>query len=469
MQHSKNQFSFLQNPQTQHGAAFLFLLWWFTMPFQSKLLGVSLGPLTIYPNLILSLLLAPSVLFSFRKMHKYSLFLLLFLGGWFFFGLLFGVFSGWSSAAFFDVRNLLLQLLFGIVLVGMYGFLGKEKFLTQTKLGLKAMLAVFLMVGLVEFLTGIHVAGDKTQELITLPVGNNFYAPMFIFDNQNTYLTYLIGTNLLLIILDPTWRTNKLLLVICWLLIYLFAVYGDSNFAKWIVYLNIVFIGSQYLVDYYSKKTTWIFLLLGSMIFFTFFQNKLFLGPLFENSADYRINALTMLSKDTMGYQIFPAREKLSKKEQKDIILFMDSVHKNNPEKSVNVRKQMILLGVQMLKEKPVIGFGPGGYFTESVKRKDEFHMGTQRSAHNFPLEIISQYGIIGWFYFAFFGFICFSMIRKSGAIISKENTLFYIVLISLSLLWLMPSSFLLIEIHRLILPLFVLVLVSRKTELNNG
>ena len=205
------------------------------------------------------------------------------------------------------------------------------------------------------------------------------------------------------------------------------------------------------------------------MIFFTFFQNKLFLGPLLENSADYRINALTMLSKDSTGYHIILAREKLTKKEQKEVVLYMDSVHKNNPEKSVNVRKQMILLGIQMLKEKPLSGFGPGGYFTESVKRNNEFHMGTQRSAHNFPLEIISQYGLIGWFYFAFFGFVFISMIRKMGSIISKENALFCIVLISLSLLWLMPSSFLLLEIHRLILPLFVLVLVSRKTELNNG
>jgi hypothetical protein len=469
VQNYNNQFSFILNPKSQHWAGLLFLLWWFTMPFQSKLLGVSLGPLTIYPNLILSLILAPSVLLSFRKIHKCSLLLLLFFGGWFLYGFLFVVFSGWSSAAFFDVRNLLLQLLFGIVLVGMYGLLGKDKFMTQTKKGLKAMLVVFLIVGLVEFLTGIHFAGDKTQELIHLPVGNNFYAPMFIFDNQNTYLTYLIGTNLLLIVVDPIWRTNKLLLIICWLLIYLFAVYADSNFAKWIVYLNIFFIGFQYVFEFYSKKNVWIFLLLGSMIFFTFFQNKLFLGPLLENSADYRINALTMLSKDSSGYHIIPAREKLTKKEQKEVILYMDSVHKNNPEKSVNVRKQMILLGIQMLKEKPVSGFGPGGYFTESVKRNNEFHMGTQRSAHNFPLEIISQYGLIGWFYFALFGFVCISMIRKTGSIISKENALFYIVLISLSLLWLMPSSFLLLEIHRLILPLFVLVLVSRKTELNNG
>lgn len=457
------------NPQSHRVVALLFLLWWLTLPFQSKILGISLGPLTIYPNLILSLILAPSVLLCFGRLHKYMLVLLVFLIGWFIYGLVFGSLRGWNAAAIFDVRNLGLQLLFALVLVGMFGFLGKDKFMSQVKIGLKSMLLVFFIVGFIEFLTGIHFAGDKTIELITLPVGNNFYAPMFIYDNQNTFLTYIIGTNLLLMILDRSWRENNWRLGMVWMGIFLFAVYADSNFAKWIVYLNLGFLALQYGAERFSKKKLVIGVSLSAMLLLSFYQNPLFYGPLLENSASYRINSLTLLESDSDGYTITPAREKLSKQEQKKVIEYMDSIHKNNPEKSVNVRKQMILLGIQMLKEKPLSGFGPGGYFTESVKRNNEFHMGTQRSAHNFPLEIISQYGLIGWFYFAFFGFVCISMIRKMGSIISKENALFCIVLISLSLLWLMPSSFLLLEIHRLILPLFVLVLVSRKTELKNG
>jgi O-antigen ligase len=129
----------------------------------------------------------------------------------------------------------------------------------------------------------------------------------------------------------------------------------------------------------------------------------------------------------------------------------------------------MILLGAQLIKEKPFTGAGPGGYATASVVKNKEFNMGTQRSPHNFPLEIISQYGLIGWIYFGFLGFVCISLVRTSNSFFSFENSYFYVVLCSLFFIWMMPSSFLLLEIHRLILPLFLLVLLVRKIELNNG
>ena len=457
------------NSQSRLVVAQLFLLWWLTMPFQSKILGISLGPLTIYPNLILSLILAPSVLFCYGKLHKYMLALLVFLIGWFIYGLVFGSIQGWNAAAVFDVRNLGLQVLFAIVLVGMFGYLGKDKFMNQVRIGLKSMLLVFFIVGFIEFLTGIHFAGDKTLELITLPVGNNFYAPMFIFDNQNTFLTYIIGTHLLLMILDRSWRENKWRLGMVWMGIFLFAVYADSNFAKWIVYLNLGYLAFQYGIEHFSRKKLLIGGLLGAMLQLTFYQNPLFYGPLLENSASYRINTLTLLESDSTGYNLTPAREKLSKQEQKKVIDYMDSLHKSNPEKSVNVRKQMILLGAHLIKEKPFTGVGPGGYATESVNQNKEFHMGTQRSPHNFPLEIISQYGLIGWIYFGFLGFIVISIVRASSSFLSFENGIFFVVLCSLFLIWMMPSSFLLLEIHRLILPLFLVVFLIRKSEVNNG
>jgi hypothetical protein len=465
----KNRFSFLMNSQSRLVVSQLFLLWWLTMPFQSKILGISLGPLTIYPNLILSLILAPSVLLCYGKLHKYMLALLVFLIGWFIYGLVFGSIQGWNAAAVFDVRNLGLQVLFAIVLVGMFGYLGKDKFMNQVRIGLKSMLLVFFIVGFIEFLTGIHFAGDKTLELITLPVGNNFYAPMFIFDNQNTFLTYIIGTHLLLIVLDRSWRENKWRLGMVWMGIFLFAVYADSNFAKWIVYLNLGYLAFQHGIERFSKKKLLIGGLLGAMLLLTFYQNTLFYGPLLENSASFRINTLTLLESDSNGYTITPAREKLSNQEQKKVIGYMDSIHKNNPEKSVNVRKQMILLGAHLIKEKPFTGVGPGGYATESVNQNKQFHMGTQRSPHNFPLEIISQYGLIGWIYFGFLGFICISIVRISNSFLSFENGFFCVVLCSLFFIWMMPSSFMLLEIHRLILPLFLVVLLVRKTEVNNG
>lgn len=447
----------------------LFLLWWISMPFQSKIFGISLGFFTLYPNLILSFVISFGLIFHRPKPHFLLKFLLVFLLIWLIFGCISGSVKSWNSNSIFDVRNLFLQGIFAFVLVGTFQILKKESFLLVSSKGLKSVLFIFLISGFFEFLTGIHFEGNKTMEMLNLPVGNNFYAPMFIFDNQNTFLTYLIGTHLLLIVLDESWKKNIFLQCTVWMCIFLFANYADSTLAKWIVYLNFSFLAFKYFfINWYTKK-----LILGGilsvLIIFTYLMNPLYLGPIFKNSAAYRINSLHFLESDSGVYKIIEAREKLSKTEQNSLIAQLDSSHRSNPKNTINVRQQLTNLGLNLIKKNPILGVGPGGYATESQKNKSDFTYGTQNSAHNFPIEIISQYGLIGWLYFVFLGIVCIGIIRSFQSPFNMESIFFIVTISSFFILWLMPSSFLLLEIHRLILPLLCIHFVILKTDSNNG
>ena len=210
----------------------LFLSWLLTLPFGSNLLGVSLGPLTIYPNLILTLVLAPLGILNFKKWNnlEFSILGILFL--WMLFAIFQGQKSGFLKEEIFDIRSLIMQFLVALVLIGTYHSLGKQQFLKFTIIGFRCFLFILLSAGILEFLTGIHFAGTKTQELLELPVGNNFYAPMFIYDNQNDYLAYLIFTFLTLNLFDEKLRNNTYLQLLFSVIIFVFASYADSNFAK---------------------------------------------------------------------------------------------------------------------------------------------------------------------------------------------------------------------------------------------
>jgi hypothetical protein len=446
----------------------MFLLWWISMPFQSKLFGISIGFLTIYPNLIISLFFVPFIIQTFSDTPKQLKGILFFLFFWIIYGIVLAKINGFTKEEIFDTRVLILQFLFAIVLIVNYVKLGINEYLKITIIGLKISLFIYFSFGFFEFLTGIHFSGSKTNEMLLLPVNNNFYAPMFIFDNQNTFLTYLIASLLLLNLLDRNFRENLFLQLFLWLFVYLFAVYADSTFAKWIVYLNVF----TTLINHAKIKTKimdyWPYgLALLSMIILFLSQPK-FLGPLFENSKNYRLNQLTVVEKSSSGkFEVYNVRDRYSSADQKKIINDLDSIHKNNPEKSDNLRKSLILLGFEVIKENPILGAGPAGYSTYAEKNKERFKLGSQRSAHFFPIEIISQYGIFAWIYFLIIAYVCFHFFANSFK--NSKKIYFEIAFfISFGFLWLMPSGYLLLEINRLFLPLLAIVVYSKNQSLES-
>ncbi|MBU3658295.1 MAG: O-antigen ligase family protein [Flavobacteriales bacterium] len=450
----------------------LFLAWFLTLPFGSNLLGISLGSFTIYPNLILTLALIPLGFSSFKNWNKLEISILGFLFLW----LLFAIFQGQKSSflkeEIFDIRSLIMQFLIAFVLVTSFHSLGKNNFLKHTITGLRCFLFILLSAGIVEFLTGIHFAGTKTHEFLELSVGNNFYAPMFIYDNQNDYIAYLFFTYLMLYLFDEKLRQNSYLQLLFSLIIFVFAVFADSNFAKLlsagmiVLQLGILFyqqIQKRKILDFLPYVVAIVLLVI------TIFTNTLFFGPKYENSANYRLNGVQIVNQKNGKLEVISAKEKLSKSEQNQVIQYLDSVNTKSPENAPNLRKNLILNGIDFIKSAPIFGLGPGG-FALKIKRNEHQHfIHTHTSPHNFPIEIISQFGVFGWFYFGLIGFIAIQFFKLRKIISNRFKIALITLFVSLPFLWMMPSAYLYLSIHWLFLPLLLiqLLLIQEKSILN--
>lgn len=441
---------------------FLFLVWFLTLPFGASLFPVSLGVFTIYPNLLVTLLILPICLLSLRRYTLTQFLLLVFFLLWIIFELLIAFKTNISQASLFYIRALIMQFFFAFTLLGVYQILGKEKFIKILVVGLRCFLFVLLISGCIEFLTGIHFAGLKTQELIELPVGNIFYAPMFIYDNPNDFLTYLIFVFLLLNLFDEKIRSSYMINLIMAVVIYIFGTFADSNFAK-IIPLILIIIHSAYLISCDLKKqsifkaTPYIFVVV--LFSLTVIFNPLFLGPKFKNSTDYRINSISLLKEENNHLKIVPAKNALDNTQQEKLTNYLDSVNSKSPEGSMNLRKNLILNGIDFIKSAPILGIGPGGFADKISSSKPNYFVHTHTSPHNFPIEIISQSGIFGWGYFVFLFYIIYNLFRLQKRISSNQKVSLIVLFISMPCIWMMPSSFIYLNIHWLFLPLLLVYL----------
>ncbi|MFY7669086.1 MAG: O-antigen ligase family protein [Crocinitomicaceae bacterium] len=447
---------------------FLFFAWLLTLPFGSNIGGFSIGLLTIYPNLIVTLAILPFCLIAVKKFNRFEIIILSFLFIWLVYALISSSFNGFPPEAIFDVRSLIMQFLFGFVLIGSFHILDKEKFLRLVKLGVRCFLFVLLFSGIFEFLTGIHFAGHKTTELLQLPVGNTFYAPMFIYDNQNDYLTYLIFIFLILNIIDEKIQTNSLFQILVTLVIFVFSTFADSNFAKIISGGILVFLLVKS-VFFHLKingiKSIYPYLIVLLLLGITIFNNRIFLGPKYENGANYRLNGVSLIEKREGRINVVSAKDQLSKKEQKMLIDELDSINTKSPTGSVNLRKNLILNGIDFIQSAPILGIGAGGYAQNCKAKQNNYFVHTHTSPHNFPIEIISQFGLFGWLYFSFLIFIFVSFFQIRNTISSPKKIALTLLMVSLPLLWMMPSSYLYLTINWLLLPILAIQLTIFQTK----
>ncbi len=193
------------------------------------------------------------------------------------------------------------------------------------------------------------------------------------------------------------------------------------------------------------------------------FANSLYFGPKFDKYKRYRINELHSYYKTDGVWKDENLSKDLSWKEQQSLILFLDSLENNNPEASKNTRPNLIINGLEFIKEKPVFGIGPGEFIQRHLQKKTKRDVGTLTSAHCFPIEIISEFGLIAWGYFLLLGVILFSILNHFIQY-KKWNCWLIAFAVCLIPIWNMPSAFLYFDIHRLLLPLLVVYLLNLKT-----
>lgn len=172
----------------------VFLLWFITLPFGSIIGGISIGFMTLYPSLVIGvvlfILVIPSIKEWKRSIQLFFLLLLVWLiyaSSWFLWN---STYEDWKI----DIKSLFLQFIYAGILFGSYYILGVKQFKVILIKGLTFFLSIIIIIGILEYSTGVHLLGAYTDKLLTHEVVTDvFYAPIFIYDNPNNYLVYFIG------------------------------------------------------------------------------------------------------------------------------------------------------------------------------------------------------------------------------------------------------------------------------------
>jgi len=440
-----------------------YLLWWITLPIGSELLSFDFGPFVLYPNLFFTLVICFFGIGDVWKWSKLSLIATIFLVLWLIQGSIQLVnLPIKSSLAIFDFRSLIVQLLSAIVLFTSFYKLGREKFIEITVLGVRYFVLILLISGIFEAMTGIHLSGHSTAKLKELHVSSVHFAPMYFFDNPNDFVANLLFYIVLLILFDNKWSKNIFLMIALLIITYYFSDLADSRFGK----IAAVILLTYYLLLVLKDASKHILYLVGASLIVTmsvFIANPLYLGSKYDKETNYRTNGLVSVDKQLDGsFTITEVKDRFTINERNTINDLLDSLENNKSGKSGSIRKSIILNGIEFIKEKPILGVGPGQFYQRHIDGKVQHDSGTVTSAHCMPIEAIATYGLVGWVYFIFLVIILFKLFKRRSS--TEEFAKQMLVGLIICILWLMPSNFIYLEIHRLLLPLLV-ILVSLKVK----
>lgn len=411
-----------------------FLVWLLTLPFGAKIGAFSLGFFSVYPNLIVSLILFALVI---RTINQWKRILQVFfglLGLWLVFAICYPFFGNidFNSDWKFDVHSLGMQWMFTGIIFGSYYSLGLTKFRKMLKNGISYFLGILITFGIFEYYTGIHFTGTYTDSLLEQDMVNwIFYSPLFIYDNSNDFLVYLIGLALLFVSFSSQDRENKWKSVALFILVFLFAETASSRIGILICVVLLTFQLFRIAYEHFRREylvRILLFTLVGAvLITLLLSKNKLFIGSKYSNGDYLR----------TGEYVDFP---------------------KSEPSEGYSsdfVRKNLFFNGVDFIKEKPVLGIGPGQFRYRHKEHLIKNETGTIVGPHNYLVEVVTQYGIMGWCYLFMLGYLFFSQVKN--CIRNREGIWKVVVWPMLALMMLMPSSFLYMDINWFIVPVLAL------------
>jgi O-antigen ligase len=407
----------------------LFLSWLFTIPFGSKIFHLSIGFATLYPSLIIGFLLLLCTIkniFSLTRIEKFvGLFLIIFL----ILTIIFSFNVGGRKEALFDLHSIILFNLYYFNLTLTKYTLKQVAFLRIINKGLFFFTLIILIFGILESLFGVHLVGEYTYKL-SQGLATVNYTPLFIYDNPNDYLVYSIGISSITFILNKNLFQNKLLLFSVIVLNLFFAHEAMSRFAILVLMvLLFIFLWS----NYFKILTFKYFIILLIPIVLLFVSNNIYLGPIITTQL---ATAKTSLRKNDVI---------LNKENKPNIVL-------KNKLDSYTVRKNLVLNGLQLYKSSPIFGVGPGQFRYLLGNFKTKYPIDKNNSPHNYFIEMISQFGVIGFFIFTI-PFLLFILKTIKG----RWNLLFSILVFLYYLESLMPSAFLYLDINWLLFSVIIL------------
>ncbi len=461
---------------------FLLSIWLLTFIFGSYIGSYSVGSFTIYPNLLIGLLFIPlffkGIFISPKSIKIFILFLSLFL----IYSFSWILIHGSNYLAFFELRSHLFYLnTFLIILSCYYGFSSKECFTKALKNGLWFLFAFLVIIGFVESFFHIHLLND-------------FYSygePMFIFGNPNDYFLYCLVLFLILLFVDRDCFSNFWLIISCLFALLILAYISKARLGEFIIIILffIALFREVKIIKLFSKNKYYFLFL--SLTFLIIVANKLVKDDERKNFDFYSflktepkiviptIKVSPKVIVDTIASEPLTVSEDVPV--QNDTIIsqlevISDSIKKEvaiiqeTPDSikaaavitqktlkfedvSLNVRAELILNGLDLIKKNPIFGVGPGQFQEQNRLKNVPYDIGTNYSPHNYFIELISNYAILG---FSFFLYIFYLFIKLFKL---KTETSFWlkVSLIIFFIASVLPSAFIYQPINWLFMSIWIL------------
>jgi hypothetical protein len=427
----------------------LFVVWFILIPFDAYLLPIDLGPVTIYPQLILTfiLLLGSFLLVENRKLSRSSNLFQLFYFIWIVYAVCYYPFVKGKYEAIHEIRSLFLMGATITILLRALEIIGRNKF-REIVNQLSYLVFIFLVfVGFLEFFSGIHFKGYFTEKLINLSPGPVTYAPVFLYDNPNNYLVYLFSFGSIFLLTKQ--KINSYLVFSNLLILLFFSVAGDSKFGKiTVLFLFIAIFIPKLWIKFRNTSAALkrAVLILIAILALFIVSKPLYFGPIWKDNPNYLLapitpllineNKLTFINKDSLIN-----------------VIGKDSLHKTlveyrtkNTIQSTDLRRNLILNGIYLTQISNYFGVGPGQFQWYHSHNLVPNNSNKITNPHESNIEIVSQYGIIVLMLFAFFILHKLNIVLKSSLDI-KNKAVYIAICFTYVFISDMPSSWLVLNI----------------------
>jgi len=482
-------------PVNKRLVSILFLLWMVSLPFRNSILSFSISEVKIYPNLLVTAVLVVCLLPTFFRFSKFQKFIALFLFAWALYAFGFMCMNGFTKDGIFDLHSLVMQFCVAFLFFGGLHVFGFDEFKKLLRDGLRFYLSLLLLFGVFEILSACHIEGVHTSNLARFPVYRSFWAPIFIYDNVNDYCMHLIILVGLLYMIDDYLQKNKFLIIALLIFLFFDAFLAQSRLGERIVFVYLLFFIGLFVVskgrNYLQLTKRYVFYVLAMLIclIVVFVQNTFFDGRAFLKTPESTLNSSIIFNSETQQGTYYRYLDDITKKKVRlmnvlfpnftpDVLSVYDTtnnvkfkailpkdINHEQMSNSASPRLNLIYNGFDMVKEKPLLGHGPGSFIQQH--KKQIFPRNTEyiTQPHNFVIEIVSQFGIWAWIYLSLFVYLFFNIVMKRTQILSTDRTLFILLfLLIYPFIGAMSSSFLYITLHWCLLP-FLVILLRSHTE----
>ena len=119
-------------------------------------------------------------------------------------------------------------------------------------------------------------------------------------------------------------------------------------------------------------------------------------------------------------------------------------------------------MGFDLVVENPILGYGSGGFEKQLIKRGYEEKSDGIINPHNFFIELITTFGLLGWAFFGFIAFTIFQYFKRVG-LRSKKSVDMLIALVMFSLVSIVPATFMFMSLLWIASFIFVAMSMAEK------